>query len=101
MRDVGYGVRAARNGAGTGIAKRMRIRRKVKPKKTVTLNAQDAEHVYEWLRMYWKGSQTFGGCHSCERIGKRLEALIGPVAIVRVEKDCGIRPILSGDKNEN
>ncbi len=53
--------------------------------KRISLSAYDAEHVYEWLRMYWRNDdQTFGGCYECERTGRRLERLIGPAAVRRI-----------------
>lgn len=60
-----------------------RARRRVDPRrKRISLSASDAEHVYEWVRMYWRGdAQKFGGCAECERTGRRLERLIGPAAV--------------------
>jgi len=53
--------------------------------KRISLSTYDAEHVYEWLRMYWRADeQTFGGCFECERTGRRLEWLIGPAAVRRI-----------------
>jgi hypothetical protein len=53
--------------------------------KRITLSGYDAEHVYEWLRMYWRGAQQrFGGCYDCERIGRRLERLIGSHEVRRI-----------------
>jgi hypothetical protein len=55
--------------------------------KRISLSATDAEHVYEWLRMYWRGEDpTFGGCYECERVGRRLERLIGPAAVRRIAR---------------
>jgi hypothetical protein len=55
--------------------------------KRLSLSAYDAEHVYEWLRMYWRGDdQKFGGCYECERTGRRLERFIGPAAVRRVSR---------------
>lgn len=50
-----------------------------------TLSEQNAEHVYDWLRMYWAGErERFGGCLECEEIGRRLERFIGATAVRRV-----------------
>jgi hypothetical protein len=56
-----------------------------KVQKRISLSAYDAEHVYEWLRMYWRGDgQKFGACALCDRIGRRLERLIGPTSVRHV-----------------
>jgi len=53
--------------------------------KRFTLSEQNAEHVYDWLRMYCSGErERFGGCLECEEIGRRLERFIGPTAVRRV-----------------
>ena len=55
--------------------------------KRITLNKQNAEHVYEWLRMYWRGDpQRFGHCDECAQIGRRLERVIGPAAVRRAAR---------------
>ena len=55
--------------------------------KRISLSAYDAEHAYEWLRMYWReDDQTFGGCFDGERIGHRLEQVIGPAAVRRIAR---------------
>ena len=55
--------------------------------KRFTLNEYNAEHVYEWLRMYWRGDeQRFGGCVECGQIGRRLERFIGPAAVRHVAR---------------
>lgn len=55
--------------------------------KRLSLSPYDAEHVYEWLRMYWRDDQQkFGGCFECERTGRRLERLIGPAAVRRIAR---------------
>lgn len=60
--------------------------------KRLTLTERDAEHVYEWLIMYWSNypweptGDRFGGCIECEIIGKRLEKFIGPQAVRRVAR---------------
>lgn len=47
----------------------------------------DAEHIYEWLLMYWHGDdQPFGGCFQCENLGRRLKNFIGPVEARRVAR---------------
>jgi hypothetical protein len=59
----------------------------------ISLSADDAEHVYEWLRMYWRGdAQKFGGCLECERTGRRLERLIGPAAVRQVARVVKLHP---------
>jgi hypothetical protein len=64
-----------------------RATRTPKPRKTITLTAYDAEHVYDWLRMYWcDEDQRFGGCPLCEQLGRRLERLVGPAWIRRVSR---------------
>jgi hypothetical protein len=61
--------------------------------KRISLSAYDAEHVYEWLRMYWRGdAQRFGGCFECERTGRRLERLIGPAAVRRITRAVQVHP---------
>lgn len=58
-----------------------------KSPRRISLSAYDAEHVYEWLRMYWcDDEQKFGGCIECERTGRRLERLIGPKAVRHVAR---------------
>ena len=53
----------------------------------ISLSAYDAEHVYEWLMMYWhEHAQKFGGCYECERTGRRLERLIGPAAVRQIAR---------------
>lgn len=70
----------------------------MKREKRISFSGRDAVHIYEWLVMYWQGEvdaqgkpQRFGGCYTCEQLGKRLEAFIGPkdVKMVRdvVEKN--------------
>ncbi len=55
--------------------------------KRLTLNERDAAHVYEWLRMYWRGDgQQFGGCHECARLAARLERVIGASEIRRIAR---------------
>jgi hypothetical protein len=55
--------------------------------KRLTITEYDGLHVYEWLRMYWRGNENrFGGCYECERLGRRLERLIGPPAVRRVAR---------------
>lgn len=52
-----------------------------------TLNAHNAEHVYEWLRLYWASEpDRFGGCAECAQIGRRLERFIGPAAVRRIAR---------------
>lgn len=59
----------------------------MKPLARISLRVDDAEHVYEWLRMFWLGeAQKFGGCAWCERIGRRLERLIGPARVRRTAR---------------
>jgi hypothetical protein len=64
----------------------------VKARKTITLTAYDALHVYDWLRWYWRDPiaglkpARFGGCYDCARIGRRLERLIGPAAVRRIAR---------------
>ena len=55
--------------------------------KRISISEYDAEHVYEWLRMYWRGEKNrFGGCYECQRLGRRLERLIGPTAVRRIAR---------------
>lgn len=55
-----------------------------RPFARLSLSVTNAEHVYEWLRMYWRGDEkTFGGCVECELLGRRLERFIGPTAVRR------------------
>lgn len=55
--------------------------------KRISLSQYDAEHVYEWLRMYWRGDERkFGRCFECARTGRRLERLIGPAAVRRIAR---------------
>jgi hypothetical protein len=53
--------------------------------KRISFSVYEAEHVYEWLRMYCGGDQLpFGGCDECKRVGRRLKRLIGPAAVRRI-----------------
>ena len=55
--------------------------------KIITFGEYDAEHIYEWLRLYWADQEDdgykpctekrFGGCFQCQAIGKRLEKMLG------------------------
>ena len=55
--------------------------------RTISFTARDAEHLYEWVRMYWVGDdRPYGGCYSCEHLGKRLKRFIGPSAARRIER---------------
>lgn len=48
--------------------------------KTITLQARDAAHVYEWLIGYWQGDENaarHGGCYECQRLAARLVRVIG------------------------
>jgi len=61
--------------------------------KRISFDKYDAEHIYEWLRLYWANQEDdgykpctekrFGGCFQCQRIGKRLEKLLGDKTIIR------------------
>jgi len=47
----------------------------------------NAEHVYEWLRMYWLHDEDkFGNCPECTQLGRRLERFIGPASVRFVER---------------
>lgn len=69
--------------------------------KRITLTSYDALHVYDWLLMYWRGEpKKFGGCYECERLGRRLERLLGPSDVRRiaraVKKNPGSPLVLDG-----
>lgn len=71
----------------------------MRSKQRISFSDADAVHLYEWLVMYWHGDEnakTFGGCGSCQHLGKRLEKFIGPkdAAMVRraVRKNPSKRP---------
>src|SRR5579862_7046661 len=72
---------------------------KKKPEKRISFDETNAEHIYEYLRMYWRDDeQRFGGCHECEQIGRRLERFIGPTSVrfvtrlVRKTRDVSTAP---------
>jgi hypothetical protein len=55
--------------------------------KRISFNEQHAEHIYEWLRTYWRGApKKFGGCVECAHIGRRLKRRIGPAAVRRTAR---------------
>ena len=54
--------------------------------KRISFDPQDAAHLYEWLEMYWRGDKRFGGCFTCEQLGRRLERFIGPTEVRRVRR---------------
>ena len=54
--------------------------------KRISFSELDAEHIYEWLAMYWLGERKFGGCLQCEGLGRRLVTFIGPTAKRRIER---------------
>jgi hypothetical protein len=78
--------------------RRKRATRAPRQGKTIAISAYDAEHVYDWLRMYWcDDDYRFGGCYECERLGRRLERLVGPAWVGRVtgfvnaeRRNCGL-----------
>ncbi len=52
----------------------------------ISFNARDAEHIYEYLVMYWDGYDSgYRDCVLCRIIGKRLETFIGPKEVRRVK----------------
>jgi hypothetical protein len=59
----------------------------VNARKTITLTAYDAAHVYDWVRWYWRAEdERFGGCYECQQLGRRLERLIGPAAVRHISR---------------
>jgi hypothetical protein len=59
----------------------------------ISFSKQDAAHIYEWLVMYWAHApvvdewpRVFGGCYTCQQLGKRLERLIGKAEVRRIKR---------------
>jgi len=61
----------------------------------ISFNETNAEHIYEWLRVFWQEEERrFGGCIECEQIGQRLERFIGPSAHCYVDSgSSGTKPV--------
>ena len=50
--------------------------------KRISFNEQHTEHIYEWLRMYWRGTpKKFGGCVEYRGRAHDPEDPKGPVAL--------------------
>lgn len=61
----------------------------MKNKKRISFDEYQAEHIYEWLRIYWvyfNEKDKFGNCPLCRMIGERLEKFISPSAVRSISR---------------
>lgn len=67
-----------------------------KYQRRIAFNQMNAEHLYEYLLMYWQrdpDATTLGNCYECQSIGRRLEKFIGPESVKYIKKAVQDHPV--------